>query len=44
MTRNKTNRFLRDEQGSVAILVAGGMAALLGCAALAIDVGHFYAE
>ena len=44
MTRNKTNRFLRDQKGSVAILVAGGMAALLGFAVLAVDVGHFYAE
>lgn len=35
-------RLCRDSRGSVALIVAGGMAALLGCTALAVDMGSVY--
>ena len=44
MFRNKTKQLLRDEQGSVTIVVAGLMMALVAMAALAVDSGHLYAE
>ncbi len=40
----KTRDLLRDEQGSVAVWIAGGMTALMGMAALAIDTSHVYLE
>ena len=35
-------RRLRDERGATLVLVAASMVALLGFAALAVDVGHAY--
>lgn len=40
--RKKMNRFVQGTEGSVMVLTALGLAAFLGFASLAIDMGHLY--
>jgi len=44
MISYRARNLLRDEQGSVAVWIAGGMTAIIGMAALAIDSSHVYLE
>ena len=42
--RNRVSGIIRERDGSVVVLSAAAMVALLGCAALAVDMGNFYAQ
>ncbi|PTL39154.1 hypothetical protein C6Y45_07100 [Alkalicoccus saliphilus] len=42
--RKILNKLLKKEEGNVAVIVAAGMAALIGIAAMAVDAGQLYFE